>query len=391
MSLLKAARRVCPFPRLVGALALIGAFIVPVATASAHRLGGRILREGMSGPDVKALQRDLTQAGFRVPADGSFGPITEKMVRGFERRYKLPVDGIASTAFDQTLARVRKLDLAAVDTGRGTGGGGLGAPPVASPPTTTVPTTNPTTTIGDPTAPVKRDGGSQNLGERTLHKGMTGHDVKELQSYLTLAGFPTGIDGGFGPATRHQVVLFQEANGLTANGVVTFAVAMAIRKTVSKTVTATGASTGGATATLNSDGTVTAPAGAPEQVQRVITAANSIIDTPYIYGGGHGSFKDRGYDCSGAVSFALHGGGLISSPEDSTQLEHYGQAGPGTDITVYSDPSHAFVVVDGLAFDTAHYGKTTPSGSGPRWLPAADALANLSDGGNYIERHPTGL
>jgi peptidoglycan hydrolase-like protein with peptidoglycan-binding domain len=393
-----AVRRVRPFPRLVGALALVAAFTVPAAAASARSLGSRTLREGMSGPDVKALQHDLTQSGFKVPADGSFGPITARTVRSFERRYKLPVDGVASPTFDKTLMHVRKLDLAAVDTSRGTGGGGLGAPtPTPPPTTTTAPTTtpvaNPTTpTIGDPSAPVKPDGGTQDLGERTLHKGMTGHDVKELQSYLTLAGFPTSVDGGFGPSTRHQVILFQEANGLApANGVVTFGVAMAIRKTVSQTVTATGASTGGAQATLNSDGTVTAPAGAPEQVQQVIDAANSIVDTPYIYGGGHGSFTDRGYDCSGAVSFALHGGGLVSSPEDSTQLETYGQDGPGQYITVYSDPSHAFVVIDGLAFDTAHYGKTTPTGSGPRWLPAADVLANLSDGGNYVERHPTGL
>jgi peptidoglycan hydrolase-like protein with peptidoglycan-binding domain len=356
----------------------------------------------MSGSDVAALQRDLTQTGFKVPADGSFGPITARSVRSFERRYKLPVDGVAGPSFDKTLVNVRKLDIAAVDTGRGTGGGGLQSPPATPPTTTTSPTSttpptttpvvNPTTpTVGDPTAPVKPDGGTRNLGERTLRKGMSGHDVKELQSYLTLAGFPTGVDGGFGPATRHQVVLFQEANGLPADGVVTFSVAMAIRKTVSKTVTATGAATGGVTATLNSDGTVTAPAGAPEQIQQVIAAANSIIDTPYIYGGGHGSFNDRGYDCSGAVSFALHGASLLSSPEDSTQLEDFGQSGPGQFITVYADSSHAFVVIDGLAFDTAHYGKTTPSGSGPRWLPASSALANLSDGGNYVERHPSGL
>jgi peptidoglycan hydrolase-like protein with peptidoglycan-binding domain len=395
---LKAVARVRPFPRLVGALALIGAITVPVATASASapHLGSRTLQEGMSGSDVKTLQHDLTQTGFKVPADGSFGPVTEKAVKSFERRYKLPVDGAASSVFDTTLLRVRRLDLAAVDTGRGTGGGGLGAP-VATPTTPTTTTTpvstgDPVTTIGDPTAPVKPDGGSQELGERILHKGMSGHDVKELQSYLTLAGFPTSVDGGFGPATRHQVVLFQQANGLApADGVVTYTVATAIRKTVSTTVTATGASAGGGTATLNSDGTVTAPAGAPQVVQNVIAAANSIIDTPYIYGGGHGSFNDRGYDCSGAVSFALHGGGLISSPEDSTQLETYGQSGPGGDITVYSDPSHAFVVIDGLAFDTAHYGQTTPTGSGPRWLPAADVLANLSDGGSYVERHPAGL
>jgi peptidoglycan hydrolase-like protein with peptidoglycan-binding domain len=396
---LKAVARVCPFPRLVGALVLAGAITVPAAAASASapRLGSRTLQEGMSGSDVKTLQHDLSQTGFKVPADGSFGPLTEKAVKSFEHRYKLPVDGVASSAFDKTLLHVRRLDLAAVDTGAGTGGGGLGAPTAPTTPTpptttTTVSTGDPATAIGNPAAPVKPDGGSQDLGERVLHNGMSGHDVKELQSYLTLAGFPTSVDGGFGPATRHQVVLFQQANGLVpANGVVTFAVAMAIRKNVSATVTATGASAGGATATLNSDGTVTAPAGAPVVVQNVIAAANSIIDKPYIYGGGHGSFNDQGYDCSGAVSFALHGGGLISSPEDSSQLETYGQSGPGSDITVYSDPSHAFVVIDGLAFDTAHYGNTTPTGSGPRWLPAADVLANLSDGGNYIERHPAGL
>ena len=388
--MLKVAR-VRLFPRMVGVLVLAGAVIVPAATASAQRLGSRTLREGMSGPDVKSLQRELTQAGFKVPADGNFGPITERTIRSFERRYRLPVDGVASTAFDTKLARVRRLDLAAVDTGSGTGGGGLGTTP-APPPKTGNPvsttTGDPTTTIGDPSAPVTQDGGSHDLGERVLHKGMRGHDVKELQSYLTLAGFPTGVDGQFGRATRHQVVLFEEANGLTANGTVTYSVAMAIRQDVSKAVTATGSS---ATATLNSDGTVTAPAGAPPVVQNVINAANSIIKTPYIYAGGHGSFKDRGYDCSGAVSFALHGGGLLSTPEDSTQLETYGQSGPGHFITVYSDPSHVFVVIDGLAFDTAHYGKTTPSGSGPRWLPAAAEKANLSDGGNYVERHPAGL
>ena len=114
------------------------------------------------------------------------------------------------------------------------------------------------------------------------------------------------------------------------------------------------------------DGTVTAPAGAPAVVQEVIAAANQIIDKPYIYGGGHASFTDAGYDCSGAVSYALHGGGLLSAPEDSTELESYGEAGAGQYITTYADASHAFVVIDGLAFDTAHYGQTTPGGTGPR-------------------------
>ena len=107
--------------------------------------------------------------------------------------------------------------------------------------------------------------------------------------------------------------------------------------------------------------------------------------------GENGSFTDSGYDCSGAVSFALHGGGLLATPEDSSQLETFGRPGPGKWITVYSDPEHAFVVIAGLAFDTAHYGPTFPSGSGPRWLEPNDVTANLQDGGDYVERHPAGL
>jgi hypothetical protein len=90
------------------------------------------------------------------------------------------------------------------------------------------------------------------------------------------------------------------------------------------------------------------------------------------------------------VSFALHGGGLLSSPEDSTGLESYGQPGKGAWVTVYSDPSHAFLVVDGRAFDTADYGgPNIPSGSGPRWR--LNPTGTLQDGGAYTARHPTGL
>ncbi len=131
------------------------------------------------------------------------------------------------------------------------------------------------------------------------------------------------------------------------------------------------------------------PAGAPAAVQQIVAAANSIIDTDYEWGGGHASFQSSGYDCSGAVSFALHGGGLLSSPEDSTGLESYGRPGMGTWVTVYSDPAHAFLVVDGRAFDTADYGgPNIPSGSGPRWR--SNPTGNLRDGGGYVARHPAG-
>ena len=94
----------------------------------------------------------------------------------------------------------------------------------------------------------------------------------------------------------------------------------------------------GSQATLNSDGTATAPADAPQAVEDAIAAANSISDAPYTYGGGHGSFESSGYDCSGSVSFALHGGGLLSSPLDSTGFMTWGESGPGSWITVYSHP-----------------------------------------------------
>ncbi|MGH3260661.1 MAG: peptidoglycan-binding domain-containing protein, partial [Trebonia sp.] len=218
--------------------------------------------------------------------------------------------------------------------------------------------------------------------------GMSGHDVRVLQGYLTLAGYPTAVDGSYGSATKAHVITFQQAKGLSpANGTVTYAETLVLRQAVAAELT------GGAVsdATLNSDGTVNAPSGAPELVQEVIAAANQIIDTPYIYAGGHAHWRSTGYDCSGAVSYALHGANLLTAPEDSTELESYGSPGPGKWITVYADAGHTFVVVAGLAFDTAHYGPTTPGGSGPRWLHPGYATANLSDGGNYVVRHPSGL
>jgi peptidoglycan hydrolase-like protein with peptidoglycan-binding domain len=357
-------------------LAVLPATAIMPAAASAHRVSHRTLRQGMRGSDVSTLQRELSEAGFRTRVTGVFDAATARNVRSFERRYHLVADGVATPGFMRRLHRIRGFDVAAVDSPNGSGGGGLGAPPIKVSKKTTG------------TLPVFANGPGRKYGSRTLHRGMTGQDVEDLQDYLTLAGFPTGVDGAFGPKTRHSVVSFQEANGLSADGVITRSEAMTLQRDVSKAITASGSAS---QATLNSDGTVTAPANAPAAVQKAITAANSIIDTPYIYGGGHGSFQDSGYDCSGAVSFALHGGGLLSSPEDSTELETYGEAGPGKWITVYTDPEHAFVVIAGLAFDTAHYGKTFPRGSGARWLPASDVTANPSDGGNYVERHPAGL
>ena len=235
-------------------------------------------------------------------------------------------------------------------------------------------------------------GDSRHLGDRTLCQGMHGHDVRVLQQYLTFAGFPTTIDGAFGSTTRRNVIVFQRAQHMAPTGIVTFSVQQILREAV-KAVTASQPSqqpVAGARAQINSDGTAGAPAGAPAAVQQVINAANQIISTSYCVGGGHGSWNSSCYDCSGAVSFALHGGGLLSSPEDSTGLESYGAAGAGRWISVYADAGHAFLVVAGRAFDTANFGGPNwPSGSGPRWR--SDPTGNLQDGGGYVLRHPAAL
>jgi hypothetical protein len=142
------------------------------------------------------------------------------------------------------------------------------------------------------------------------------------------------------------------------------------------------------TATIAPDGRASAPAGSPAVVRRVFVAANRLIRKRYRWGGGHRSFSrlDRGYDCSGAVSYALYGGRLLLSPLDSTGLARFGERGTGSWISVYANRSHAYMVVAGLRFDTgAHDAVTTPRGTGPRW----SATARSPRG--FRVRHPSGL
>ncbi|HTB50851.1 MAG TPA: hypothetical protein VK701_07725, partial [Solirubrobacteraceae bacterium] len=115
-------------------------------------------------------------------------------------------------------------------------------------------------------------------------------------------------------------------------------------------------------------------------VARVIAAADEIATRPYVYGGGHGSFQSAGYDCSGSVSYALHGGDLLSSPEDSTGLESYGEPGPGRYITIYADAEHAWMTIDGRRFDTVAQQET-----GSRWSDSMTSTAG------YVVRHPAGM
>jgi cell wall-associated NlpC family hydrolase len=123
-----------------------------------------------------------------------------------------------------------------------------------------------------------------------------------------------------------------------------------------------------------------APSKAPTAVKRVIWAANRIRHKPYKWGGGHGSWNDSGYDCSGAVSYALHGGGLLASPLDSRGFMRWGSAGPGRWITVYARDGHAWMIVAGLQFNTSGAGE-----HGPRWRPEPPRTAG------FVARHPAGL
>jgi cell wall-associated NlpC family hydrolase len=128
-------------------------------------------------------------------------------------------------------------------------------------------------------------------------------------------------------------------------------------------------------------GVALAPPQAPEAVKGAISAANTIVGRPYIWGGGHGSFYSHGYDCSGSVSFALFGGGLIPRPLTSSELERWGAPGPGKWITVYANAGHTYAEIAGLRWDTVGDEK----GTGPRWHLASTA----PDG--FVVRHPPGL
>jgi hypothetical protein len=133
-------------------------------------------------------------------------------------------------------------------------------------------------------------------------------------------------------------------------------------------------------------GVAYAPSYAPIQVQRAIWAGNQIRKKPYVYGGGHGVWKDFGYDCSGSVSFVLHAAGLLQSSMDSSEFEGWGHRGTGRWITVYTNPAHAFVQVAGIRFDTSAEQDPHPApGSGPRWRP----LVRSSRG--FQARHPANL
>jgi peptidoglycan hydrolase-like protein with peptidoglycan-binding domain len=206
-------------------------------------------------------------------------------------------------------------------------------------------------------------------GHRAAQRRTSSTRVRSRGGAVALLQRALGIaaDGVFGPATEAAVKRFQRSRGLTADGVVGPATWSAL-------------GIGGPRPVLKRTRLRGSPSGVPAAVYRAIAAANRIAGLPYRYGGGHRSFSDSGYDCSGSVSYVLHGAGRLGRPLDSSALMSYGAPGPGRWITVYAHPGHAYLVIRGQRYDT-----TGRSESGSRWQARERSSAG------YAVRHPAGL
>ncbi len=231
---------------------------------------------------------------------------------------------------------------------------------------------------------------NQHLGDRSLKPGHRGQDVRVAQRYLTLAGFATHVDGHYGGGTARSVRGFEGSIERRPNGILTKYEAKLLRQVVaeraeqrqaSATAPAPTAPTApGEKAQLTPAGQAIAPASAPDEVKRIIAAANEIAELPYKYGGGHGSWKDSGYDCSGSVSYALNGADLLQTAMPSGSFMDWGDAGPGRWVTIYANGGHMYMEVAGLRFDTSARRET-----GGRWTTTD------RDPSGYVVRHPAGL
>jgi peptidoglycan hydrolase-like protein with peptidoglycan-binding domain len=334
---------------------------VAAAPASAktqtRKLGDRTLRLGDKGTDVKQLQRLLNITGIKTKSDGQFGPGTKTAVQRFQRSARLAPSG---TAGRKTISALRRASGGSAAQVVGSGG-------------------------------IASDGSNsrnRSLGDRIpVMKGMSGHDVKVLQDFLKRAGVKNvTIDGEFGSGTYRAVRSFETTEKLSVDGVVDANDIDVLRGLVeaggsnAKVAAAPLPLAPGDRAKLTSDGLAMAPANAPEPIKQIIAAGNKIAKTPYIYGGGHGKWEDDGYDCSGSVSYALHGANLLRAPLVSGDFPDWGDPGPGQWMTIYGNSGHVYAVIAGLRFDTSG-----ASQDGSRWHTATRPTKG------YGVSHPPGL
>jgi hypothetical protein len=230
------------------------------------------------------------------------------------------------------------------------------------------------------------------LGDRDLRAGMSGRDVRVLQDFLTRVGLTTPVDGAYGPFTSRRVKSWERRSERRVNGRMARREAGVLRSQVDSGVRvftsqpvpepAAASPVPGENAVIDAAGRAIAPESAPEAVKAVIAAANRIVDKPYKYGGGHGRWEDSGYDCSGSMSYALHGAGLLDRALTSGDFSRWAEPGKGQWITTYGSGGHSYMVVAGLRFDT---GWNDSSSDGPSW---SEKMRPTS---GYTARHPAGL
>ncbi|MCW2992452.1 MAG: hypothetical protein JWM73_3046 [Solirubrobacterales bacterium] len=312
-------RHLLDIRRAVAACALLGALVL-ASPAEAVKVRHR-------GPAVALMQSKVGAA-----VDGVFGPGTLKLVKRFQRAHGLTPDGIVGPATWTAL-------------------GVTGNRPV-----------------------LKRLPAKHHRAKQSSHHRPARHRTPAIVSRgaeVRIAQRRLGVtaDGVFGPGTLSAVKAFQRNHGLTADGVVGPATWSALGVHGRHPVLKRGRLHRAAR-----------HSGIPGAVSRAISAANRIANYPYRYGGGHASFTDSAYDCSGSVSYVLHAAGKLRSPLDSSALESYGAAGPGRYITIYANAGHAYMVINGRRFDTsARYE------AGSRWTH------NERSSSGYVVRHPIGL
>ena len=301
--------------------ALLGALALPLTGASAERAAAQ------SGPVASASSTVLKkgkrgprvrklQRALGIPADGIFGRGTKRAVKRYQRRHGLVADGIAGP---QTLSSL-----------------GVGA-------------------------------GSSRKASRRGHRGSRRGSVRSLQRAIGVSA-----DGVFGPGTEAAVKRYQRRHGLTPDGVVGPQTRAALGIGPGRVLKRRGR--GGGSGGGGRGGRKAAI------IRAVIRAGSRIATAPYRYGGGHGSWTDSGYDCSGSISYALHGAGLLRSSLDSTGFMSYGRPGRGRHITIYANSGHAYMVVGNRRFDTSAVSET-----GSRWTSTHRSSAG------YVARHPAGF